>query len=511
MNPAAPNPLPLVLRELRVAGRWPGTYRWRLGCGAAGMGFAVWSFLAWGSGLSTGRWIFQFILFSAALLALFAGVFAASDTVSRERREGTLGFLFLTDLGAADIVLGKFAAAALLPASMLLALLPALALCQLVGGVPGAEIGRGALALGAALVFSMSVAVLVSTLVVQQRAARSLSTAVLLVVNPVWLCVLGLDAVYPAAPVVFWAAWLAALALSALCLGAAVRRLSVSWRRAADYARARGASESRAAGAAIGGDPVSWMMARRSHSRRTVLFANVFALLAVAASLWAIGPARWIGSLLLLFVLHLAWMLAILSRTAHAFQADREEGSLELLLATRLDVAEIFSGFNRHLQGQNRVVLACFAGMDLLHALLFLGWGREKWAALPLAMGAVLWVTVLGLGWTGVYRALLTDHPPIAMSGAFNRLAMAPLIVSAIVILGSSNVLEGSIFWVVSAGFAALFFGMDASAALRKHGRELLLRPRKDPIPHIENEWSFINWDDLRDADLRPARPAAQI
>ena len=36
--------------------------------------------------------------------ALLTGPFLTADCLSRERREGTLGFLFLTDLGGFDVV-----------------------------------------------------------------------------------------------------------------------------------------------------------------------------------------------------------------------------------------------------------------------------------------------------------------------------------------------------------------------------------------------------------------------
>lgn len=495
MNPAGPNLLPLVVRELRIAGRQPATYRWRMGSAAAGMGFTVWSFLAWGAAQKNGHWIYGILLFSAAALAVLTGLFVASDCLSRERREGTLGFLFLTDLSATDVVLGKFAAAALQPATLLLALFPALALCQLVGGLPAPEIWRGVLALAATLLFSISAALLVSGHCQQQRRAQALSAFVLLFLNPTWVCWLSLESIYAIVPFVFWTAWLALVLLAIVCLKTAAGHLKRSWHQSLEPVRSSG---DRAA-TIVKGDPVSWMMSRRQNSKRTAVVSQIFACLVVAANLWLIGPSHWLFSLALLFLLHLAWMLVIVARTAYAFQTDREEGSLELLLGTRLDVSEIFSGFNRHFLAQNKLILATFLVVDVLHALLLVYWGREPWAALPVAMGAVMWITMLGLGWTGVYRALLTDHPPRAMAASFNRLMLVPMIVSAIVILGASNVVEGSIFWVVAVGFTASFFGIDASSSLRKHGRELLLRPRKDPLPHIENEWSFIDWEALED------------
>ena len=52
------------------------------------------------------------------------------------------------------------------------------------------------------------------------------------------------------------------------------------------------------------------------------------------------------------------------------------------------------------------------------------------------------------------------------------------------------------LFWILSTGFTSVFFASDAKSALFRHGRELLLRPVAEKPPHIENEWSFINWDE---------------
>src|SRR5439155_323084 len=77
---------------------------------AAGLltGVFVWS--AWT--LQTSGGLVGLLLFKAlsdglllSLLVVIAGITA--DTISREKREGTLGLLFLTPLRARDIVLGK--------------------------------------------------------------------------------------------------------------------------------------------------------------------------------------------------------------------------------------------------------------------------------------------------------------------------------------------------------------------------------------------------------------------
>src|SRR5439155_22138982 len=97
-------------------------------------------------------------------LCLLAGVFLAADCLSEEKREGTLGLLFLTDLKGYDVVLGKFIARSLPALYGLLALLPLIGIPLLLGGVTGSEFWRMALALLNALFFSLAAGLWISAL-----------------------------------------------------------------------------------------------------------------------------------------------------------------------------------------------------------------------------------------------------------------------------------------------------------------------------------------------------------
>ena len=59
---------------------------------------------------------------------LLVGTFFTADCLSEEKRDGTLGLLFLTDLHSYNVVLGKWVAASLAGFHGLLAMLPALGL-----------------------------------------------------------------------------------------------------------------------------------------------------------------------------------------------------------------------------------------------------------------------------------------------------------------------------------------------------------------------------------------------
>ena len=108
----------------------------------------------------------QNLLIALAVLAfgfaLLSGVFLTADCLSAERREGTLGLLFLTDLTPLDVALGKLAATSLHACYALLAAFPVLALPLLLGGVTGAEFARVLLVLAVTLFLSLAAGLCVS-------------------------------------------------------------------------------------------------------------------------------------------------------------------------------------------------------------------------------------------------------------------------------------------------------------------------------------------------------------
>jgi hypothetical protein len=210
--------LPIVERELRAAARRRGTYRIRWWTALITMVVSAWFLVVVAPGGGRGNWLFSFLRDRATitsqivaqgfwplarrerraypasgsvrseqrsqrakdqaricevivarsltwfelLLCLLAGVFFTADSLSEEKREGTLGLLFLTDLKGYDVVLGKLAATSVNAFYALLALLPVTALPLLMGGVTGEEFGRRALALVNALFISLATGLCVS-------------------------------------------------------------------------------------------------------------------------------------------------------------------------------------------------------------------------------------------------------------------------------------------------------------------------------------------------------------
>src|SRR2546430_6213267 len=149
--------LPIVERQLRESSRRPATYRMRSLLALAAL--AIWFFLlivGSNSGIRKGMMLFIAISVLTLGFCLVAGIFLTADCLSEERREGTLGLLFLTELKGYDVVLGKLIATSLHAFYGLLAILPLLALPLLMGGVTVGEFWRVTLVLTTTLFFSLS-------------------------------------------------------------------------------------------------------------------------------------------------------------------------------------------------------------------------------------------------------------------------------------------------------------------------------------------------------------------
>ncbi|MDB6027992.1 MAG: family transporter protein, partial [Verrucomicrobiales bacterium] len=162
--------LPIVGRELRVASRRKATYWTRViaagfwilitGC------FLIIQSVSKGSfgSMMTGHWLFLILSWLAFFYTSLCGLFLTSDTLSEEKREGTLGLLFLTDLRGFDIVLGKLAGTSLQAAYSLLAVFPIFAIPFLLGGVSGELFGKMLLLLINSLFLSLAIGIFVSSL-----------------------------------------------------------------------------------------------------------------------------------------------------------------------------------------------------------------------------------------------------------------------------------------------------------------------------------------------------------
>lgn len=160
--------LPIVERELRVASRRRLTYWGRFSAAAFALiifgGLQTIFMMSRGVPFSVGWYEFQVMKWLCFFIAASAGLFLTADTVSEEKREGTLGLLFLTDLRGHDIIFGKLISHSTQAFYGLLAAFPILGLTLLVGGVSGAEFSRTTLVICNTVFLSLSLGLLISSL-----------------------------------------------------------------------------------------------------------------------------------------------------------------------------------------------------------------------------------------------------------------------------------------------------------------------------------------------------------
>src|SRR4030095_6629100 len=174
--------LPIVQRELRIASRRRSTYRTRwlaalLACVLVSGALILSGRLT--TSTPPGESLFKLLAWLAFIYCLLEGLRNTADCLSEEKRAGTLGLLFLTDLHGYDVVLGKLIATSLNSFYALLAVFPPLAITLIQGGVTGGEFWRLLLNLVNTLFFSLATGICVSAASRDERRAWGVTLAVI--------------------------------------------------------------------------------------------------------------------------------------------------------------------------------------------------------------------------------------------------------------------------------------------------------------------------------------------
>ncbi len=125
--------------------------------------------------------IFKTVRFFALIYCLVSGVRLTSDCISQEKRDGTLGFLFLTPLRGYDVILGKLISKGVLPLYAMLVIVPLVWLVALVGGVGGGELFYSVIAIGNTLFLSLAVGMTVSTFLRDRRRCEAIASGLVFV------------------------------------------------------------------------------------------------------------------------------------------------------------------------------------------------------------------------------------------------------------------------------------------------------------------------------------------
>ena len=175
--------VPIVERELRAAARKKATYVVRVLGTIVAFLLATWVVFNMGRFAlpgSIGARLFNVLADMAFVFCLLPGIVLTADCVSEEKREGTIGFLFLTPLRSYEIIAGKLIGNSLNAVYTLLAVLPVLAIPLVLGGVTGAELFRTGIVLLNTMFLSLTTGIFVSSLSRRSQPAM-LATAILII------------------------------------------------------------------------------------------------------------------------------------------------------------------------------------------------------------------------------------------------------------------------------------------------------------------------------------------
>lgn len=469
--------LPIVQRELLVLSRKSSTY-W----GRAWFGLSLCALLMWMIAILTqtqptamvGRQVFMALLGILFVSALFSGVKTASDCLCVEKREGTLGFLFLTDLSGWDVVMGKLAAVGLTVFYTMLAACPVIAVISLMGGIGLMEIALSAFFLLNTLFLSLSVGLLASTLFKTERTCASATTLILLALcfypmliaalaylvfghssdEPPWpyltpwfpiYKVGGMMGRYKAIELLTSLACTQALAWS--CLAYSAWKLPRSWQEFSSVKEAtprkrRGSPppstfESRSPALEL--NPTFWLALRNNTEKRTL-----WTFLCAAAGLWCYGllkfgtswlnPGAYAGTALTLHLIFKFWMASEAGALVHR---DRASGALELILGTPHSIRELIRGQHLAIWKQCRWPLTVLLLVDAT----FIIDGATKtqveggefgiWIFFSLVYVATLLSDLHALSWLSMWTSLKAAK---MNQGSGNALALIVFLPSGILI-----------------------------------------------------------------------------
>jgi len=165
--------LTVAERELRAAARRKVTYYVRWITALAFFGFLLWLLWVFDGLQRSGAISEVFTIYSVFIwiYCLIVGTTQTADCLSSEKREGTIGLLYLANLNSLEIVFGKLCSSAIAAAYGLMAIFPVLALLLLMGGVTAQYFWLTILALVNAIFFSLAVGLRASAFCVRQFTA----------------------------------------------------------------------------------------------------------------------------------------------------------------------------------------------------------------------------------------------------------------------------------------------------------------------------------------------------
>jgi ABC-type Na+ efflux pump permease subunit len=477
--------LPILRRELAVAARRTATFRQRVIFAALALGTVVVMFWSARQSQITGPMIFAVLAWGGFLLCLLEGLRATADSISLERREGTLGLLLLTGLSGRQVVVGKVASACVQSFSTVLTILPAFALPLLLGGVTAGECWRIMLTFVATLLFAVTAGALVSSWATQTLTAFVSAFALVVALTGIPVAISFHPAVaspdsfvWLAGPLemfrrvsdanfnpsVFWAAAGFSLGFSLLMFVAAgfllERRPRLEVNQTENWLQ-RMLRPSVVRTETWGGgtsqtSPAVWLATRTLPGQRVLWI--VVAIGAAACFVMGSVGGRAAVTIILLCEIFFAYLIKLwLAAVApQSINMSRRNGALELLLCTPMSPAEMIRGQGDALYGYfvgpalaiaTAFPIAGIAGMSLGENMA----GMKADSSL-FAIGLFWFVLFIldlhALAYAGLWFGLTNARVDRAISKAVFTVLLLPWITLAVPILGCFGMIGWPIFWM---------------------------------------------------------------
>jgi hypothetical protein len=489
---------PIASREMRIAARSAGFYRARLAASATVLVIGIlFGTLYHYFGFTRIASIFGVFSFFAIQICLFWGIRVTSDCLSREKREGTIGLLFLTPLKPYEITLGKLIANGLPVVYSLILFLPLASIWTLAGGV---RLGDLAILTASALNFlfvSMAIGLFASSWQTERRKAAGWSVWIILgfwmgipalasVLNhygcpSILLEILGLfgfPAWYGASfgpgsraalPITGlippWAPLLTMHLVGWMFVGWATLMLKRTWQE--HPPRKKFKLREWWSGVCYGsGERRRWRRVKLINKNAFLWLASRNRLapfrgwLTILILITFIGFASHMMGLigqLLCVTLALSFMLKVLLASNVGLQISREneQGTLEMLLSTPLQTGEIISGQQQAAWRPIRVptLIVMVSLLVLAIVMAFDPPFRVGPTLVPAVLtAAYLVISALDLwtlSWLGIWTVTVVKDPRRAAGSAIARCIFVPII-----ILAALSVAWGLLNWYFEVGWS---------------------------------------------------------
>lgn len=474
--------LPIVERELRVAARQRGTYWTRLGAVVAGLAVGAWIMLVLfrRNTLQLGAALFGSLAVVTFVYSLMIGIRTTADCLSEEKREGTLGLLFLTDLKGYDIVFGKLAATSVNAFYGMVAVFPILAISLLAGGVTGTEFARVVFTCVNNVFFSLAVGMFASSISRDERKAMGVAFCVTLlfsagipalgaiiaemrnipklhpffyVPSPGFACVMAFDKARraPGAVDLFYLSIVTVHMLAWMFLLLACRIVPRTWHDKVEGStknpvRRRwlqivfGTPEQRRAlrRALLEINPVYWLTSR---DRLKTYLVWIFLLSIGILWVWGLWkyPRTWKDDsvyVMTAILAHSILKIWLTTEGTRQFGLDRRNGALELLLSTPLSVRQIVRGQLLSLWRQ----FAAPAAVVVVADFVFMSAANQgtSWKLFWVAIIVVFVLDLITLAWVSMWLGLCHKSSSRASGGALSRILVLPWVAFLLLVMVAS-------------------------------------------------------------------------